>query len=148
MEDLTDLMSCFEAAILSINSAIYSEDQKRAWVQKGFENQKKWLERIENQYFILSESNKRIVGFTSVSQTGYVDLLFTHPSYQRKGVADSLYKLAEQHVIKSGVTTLETHASAVSKPFFEQRGFQLLGENKLDLFGISISNFHLLKKLR
>lgn len=144
-QDIHKLMSCFEAAILLIDVAIYSQAQREAWVKKGYENHEKWIDRIERQYFIIAESENQIAGFISVSYEGYVDLLFTNPDFQRKGIAHALYNHTENHLKAKGVNQFETHASAISRFFFEKKGFTLQKEQHLELYGVPISNFHMVK---
>lgn len=146
-EDIDDLLQCFEAAIDGIEPTTYNKHQKDAWIKKGFENHKKWLKRITDQYFLIAESNSLTAGFIAVSQEGYIDLLFTNPVFQRKGLAEKLYRKAEKYLLSKGVKQLETHASAVSRPFFEKNGFVLQHEEKFELFGVPLSNFLLYKQL-
>jgi putative acetyltransferase len=146
-EDIECLLSCFSSAILSIDAKNYSYEQKTAWIRKGQDNYNKWLQRIEEQYFILAKSESQVIGFVSVSLEGYVDLLFTHPDFQQKGIADTLYNQAEKYLQKMGVTKLNTHASTISKPFFEKKGFIFQQEEKFELYGVPISNSHLVKQL-
>jgi putative acetyltransferase len=146
-EDIECLLSCFSSAITDIDTKIYSYEQKLAWVRKGRDNYNKWLQRIEEQYFIIAKSEIQIIGFVSVSLEGYVDLLFTHPDFQQRGIAGTLYGQAEKYLQKMGVTKLNTHASAISKPFFEKKGFIFQQEKRFELYGIPISNFHLIKQL-
>lgn len=61
--------------------------------------------------------------------------------------ANLLYQKAEIYLKENGVTKLETHASAVSRPFFEKRGFTFKREEKFGLYGVPISNFQLIKSL-
>lgn len=144
-QDIYKLMSCFEAAILSIDAAIYSKAQREAWVKKGYENHEKWIDRIERQYFMVSELENQLTGFISVSYGGYIDLLFTNPDFQQKGIAHSLYNHTETHLKAKGVNQFDTHASAISRPFFEKKGFVLQEEQYLELYGVPISNFHMIK---
>jgi putative acetyltransferase len=147
-EDIPAILACFETAILAINNDVYSPEQKKAWIRKGRENKEKWIERVKNQYFRLAEAeNKGLIGFASINKAGYVEMLFTHPSFQRKGLATMLYHQLETFALNNRVILLETHASAVSKPFFTSKGFKLIAEKKFDFFGVPISNFHLSKQL-
>jgi putative acetyltransferase len=144
-EDVEYLLNCFNSAVTHIDEQVYSNEQKRAWVRKGRNNYEIWLQRIENQYFVIAESEEKIISFVSISLEGYVDLLFTHPDFQRRGIADTLYNQAENYLREMGVTKLDTHASAVSRPFFEKKGFVLQEEKNLELYGVTISNFYLTK---
>jgi putative acetyltransferase len=147
LEDAENLLNCFGLAVSAISGQVYSNEQKTAWIKKGHENYQKWLLRIEKQHFIIAESESQIIGFISVSLEGYVDLLFTHPDFQRKGIADVLYNQAEKYLQKMGVTKLDTHASEISKPFFEKKGFIFQQEEEFELYEVPISNFHLIKQL-
>ncbi|MFR3031966.1 MAG: GNAT family N-acetyltransferase, partial [Blautia sp.] len=72
----------------------------------------------------------------------YLDRLFVHKDYQRKGVAtaicDKLEQMAQGDVV--------THASITAKPFFEKRGYKVVKEQKVERQGITLTNFVMKKE--
>ncbi len=57
-----------------------------------------WRERLSQRRTIVAELEGRLAGFVSYNDEGYLDLLFTHPAFARRGVASSLYRRVESAV--------------------------------------------------
>ena len=55
-----------------------------------------------------------LVGFGDIDKTGYLDRLFVHADYQRKGIATAICNQLEQ-AVQGNITT---DASITAKPFF------------------------------
>lgn len=82
------------------------------------------------------ERNK-IVGFGDMDKTGYLDRLYVHKDYQRKGIASKICDELEKPFHPS----YTTHASITAKPFFEQRGYTVVKEQQVERGGILLKNF-------
>ena len=79
--------------------------------------------------------------------SGYFDLLYVHPEYQRQGVATMIADNIEEHVTSQGARTITTDASITAKPFFEQRGYRVVKMQTAQIRGSSLVNFHMEKEL-
>lgn len=116
----------------------YSSKEVTAWVS-SINHPKRWTKRIQEDFFLLVEENNKIIGFASLKNSSYVDLLFVHPSHRRKGIAAKLLaKLEEERNISE---PLETHASLISQAFFAKHGYEFIRANKVDVFGVEMENF-------
>ncbi len=75
--------------------------------------------------------------FGDIDRSGYLDRLFVHSDYQRKGVATAICNQLEQEVQGHIVT----HASITARPFFEKRGYKVVKEQQVERQGILLTNF-------
>ena len=78
-----------------------------------------------------------IIGFGDIDKTGYLDRLYVHADYQKKGAATAICSRLEQAV--SGKIT--THASITARPFFEKRGYRVVREQQVERKGVFLTNF-------
>ena len=83
-----------------------------------------------------------IVGFGDIDRKGYLDRLFVHTDYQRKGIASDICNCLEQAVQGNIVT----HASITARPFFERRGYKVVKEQQVERQGIFLTNYVMIKE--
>jgi len=88
-------------------------------------------------FFLFSIHSGIAVGFGDIDKTGYLDRLFVHKDYQRKGVASKICDKLEQAVQEKIVT----HSSITAKPFFEKRGYKVVKKQEIKRKGIVLINF-------
>ena len=99
--------------------------------------QEKWNESLQEHFSIVAVDDEIIVGFGDIDKTGYLDRLFVHASYQRKGIATAICNQLEQ-TVQGDITT---HTSITAKPFFEKRGYKIVKEQQVERQGIFLTNF-------
>lgn len=83
-----------------------------------------------------------LVGFGDIDKTGYLDRLFVHADYQRKGIATAICNQLEQ-AVQGNITT---DASITAKPFFEKRGYRVIREQQVERQGVALTNFVMEKR--
>ena len=103
---------------------------------------KKMESVIQEHYSIVAVENETIAGFGDIDLTGYLDRLFVHADYQRKGIAAAICDQLEQ-AVQGNITT---HASITAKPFFEKRGYRVLKEQQVERQGIFLTNYVMVKE--
>ena len=96
---------------------------------------------------IVAESDGVLAGFASYTDAGYLDFLFTHPAFARRGVATSLYRRVEFALLAISAPRVTTHASLAARPFFDRHGFQLDGEECVECRGAYLRRFAMHKQL-
>ena len=74
----------------------------------------KWNRSFEEHYSLVAIDDEVIIGFGDIDKAGYLDRLFVHTDYQRKGIATAICNQLEQAVQGSIVT----HASITAKILF------------------------------
>lgn len=137
LEDLDNLLKLFVESIKATCSSDYNPAQIQAWTA-SVNDRKKWELKIQQQYFILAVLSSEIVGFASLREDDYLDMMYISHSYQGAGIAKKLLS----HIIKmSKGSTISTHASLTARPFFERQGFHMIKENRFKLRGVEMSNY-------
>ena len=102
----------------------------------------KWNQSLQEHFSIVAVDNETIVGFGDIDDTGYLDRLFVHAKYQRKGIATAICEQLEQAVPGKIIT----HASITARPFFEKRGYRVFKEQQVERQGVFLTNFVMIKE--
>jgi putative acetyltransferase len=145
--DLTEMQTLFVETIETVCKKDYSPEQIKVWTS-SIEHTNRWTDRLQKQYFLIAHVENKIVGYSSLQDNDYLDILYVHKDFQRQGIADRLYHEIEKEVIKRGSTILSSDVSITAKPFFEKKGFKAILEQKNIINGVEIVNYKMTKDLR
>ena len=138
--DVDQITTLFDETVGEINKDDYAADQIRAW-QRGKYPRSKWEKRIEDQYFLVALENELVVGFSSMTNNGFLDTLFVHKDKQRKGIAKKLVVALITYAQKKKFKKIETEGSITAQPFFKKMGFTVIRPQKVDVRGVLLDNF-------
>ena len=141
-KDIKKMKNIFVETIINTCKNDYNKKQISAWVST-IENKDRWREIITNQFCILVEKNSKTIGFGSLENGNYIDLMYVDKNYLRKGVANTIYLELKKESQRVGCDKITTNASKTSIPFFESKGFKIVRDNKNILNGIKIVNYHM-----
>ncbi len=139
-------MEIYTASIRSLAAPCYSPEQIVAWAPVP-PDVARWQERLSRLHTIVAESDGVLAGFASYTDDGYLDFLFTHPTFARRGVATSLYQRVEAALRAISAPRVTTHASLAARPFFDRHGFQLEAEECVECRGAYLRRFAMHKQL-
>ncbi len=139
--DCKELTRLFYNTVHIINAKDYTEEQLNVWAS-GEIDLEKWNQSLQEHFSVVMVDNRVIVGFGDIDRTGYLDHLFVHADYQRKGIATAICEQLEQAIQESIVT----HASITARPFFEKRGYRVIKEQQVERQGIFLINYIMEKK--
>lgn len=145
-EDLVQIVRLFYETVHTVNRKDYSAEQVRVWAGK----KDRLLDRAEffdRLYTLVAVEGGQIAGYGNIDSTGYLDHLFVHKDYQRKNVATMLCDELEKQALLQGTPLVTVHASITAKPFFEQRGYQVLKQQQVLVEGIALTNYVMEKQL-
>lgn len=134
--DCKELTELFYNTVHNVNAKDYTKEQLDVWAT-GKVDLEKWNESLQEHFSIVAVDDEIIVGFGDIDKTGYLDRLFVHASYQRKGIATVICNQLEQ-TVQGDITT---HTSITAKPFFEKRGYKIVKEQQVERQGIFLTNF-------
>ena len=135
--DSLELFKLFSDTIHSINSKDYPKDKLDVWIDKD-RDLSLWEKALSNNYTLVIEENKNIVGFGSKSEKGYLDMLFVHKDFQGKGIASLLCDKLENIFSISKITV---HSSITAKPFFKKRGYKVIKKQIVERKGKLLINY-------
>jgi len=143
--DLTEMQKLYVDTITTICKDDYSQEQIKAWTSL-VTNTQRWTDILTSQYLLIAEIDSQIVGYISLSNNDYIDLLYVHKDYQRQGIADKLYFEIEKEAIRQNGTFLSSDVSKTARPFFEKKGFIILKEQTNIRQGVEIINYKMTKQ--
>lgn len=135
--DCKDLAKLFYETVHTINAKDYTKEQLNVWAS-GNVDLEEWNKSFSEHHTVVAVKNHRILGFGDMDKTGYLDRLFVHKDYQRKGIASAICDELEKAAAADRFTT---HASITAKPFFENRGYNVIRKQQVVRSGISLTNY-------
>ncbi len=142
--DCEDLVKLFYHTVHTINAKDYSQEQLKVWATDKIDLEV-WNKSLSEHFTVVAVENNILVGFGDIDNSGYLDRLYVHKDYQRRGVATIICDKLEQAV---KVNKIITHASITAKPFFEQRGFKVVKEHQVVRNRIALTNYVMEKQVR
>ncbi|WP_241286594.1 GNAT family N-acetyltransferase [Chryseobacterium arthrosphaerae] len=146
LNDLPAMQQLFADTIQVICKNDYNDLQRNAW-SAGADNEERWMNVIKGQYVLIAEAENQLVGFSTLDQGTYIDLLFVHKDHQHQGIASLLYAKMEEEALRHGQKQLTADVSKTARPFFEKSGFRILKEQTVNVKGIDLINYKMIKNL-
>lgn len=140
--DCRDTAALFYSTIHTINARDYTQAQLTAWAA-GSIDLAAWNASLLSHHTVVAVEGQAIVGFGDITETGYIDRLYIHKDYQRRGIASAICDALES-AIPAGHYTV--HASITARPFFEARGYRVVKQQMVERRGISLTNFVMEKR--
>ncbi|MDG2938672.1 GNAT family N-acetyltransferase [Bisgaard Taxon 10/6] len=142
--DAQEALAVFQSAVQESCYPDYSHRQIQAWCDV---NQKVFFAKLARQKTFLFVLKQQIVGLISAEQSGYLDLLFVKKAFQNQGIASQLLSKIEDWLIEQKIEILTVESSLTAKSFFEQKGFQLISKQQVELRNEQFINFKMSKQI-
>lgn len=146
LTELPEIQNLFSETITFVCQNDYNEKQIEAW-KSSIENSERWQNLIQNQYFIVAELDNEIVGFASLDNGNYIDVLFIHKDFQRMGIAQKLFDELENEAKRLNCFILTSDVSKTAKAFFESNGFEVVTEQLQIRKNVEMVNYKMQKEL-
>ena len=140
-EDLEQIARLFYDTVHAVNIRDYTEPQVNAWAT-GNINLKEWDKSLSEHLTYVALADKLIIGFGDIDADGYLDRLYVHKDYQRRGIATALCNRLESEIEADHI---KVHASITARPFFEKRGYQVIESREVVRNGVSLKNYVMIK---
>ncbi len=112
--DCEEMAKLFYDTVHEVNIRDYTAEQFNAWAD-GNVDRSAWDKSFTEHYTVVAEESGVIVGFGDITEGGYLDRLYVHKDYQRKGIATAICDALESY---PDTDELTVHASITAKPFF------------------------------
>ena len=145
VSDLDEILELFYNTITNICKADYGDEQIKVWTSSA-NNKQKWINRINTQYFLVAEISNKMVGFGSIDNGNFIDLLYVHKDCQKQGIAYQLLHELEKESDKQGKKLISSDVSITAKPFFEKQGYRAVNQQKNMIDGVEIVNYKMIKE--
>ena len=135
-DDALATLTVFTRAVREVARRDYSLEQVSAWAPDDLPVLE-WNARRLAERTSVAILDDEVAGFISVADD-YVDMLFVHPLFTRRGVAAEL-------LASAGDGPLWTNASITARGFFEQQGFTVEAEQRVELRGQTLTNYRMVR---
>lgn len=145
-EDCEAIASLFYHTVHTVNAKDYNEKQLKVWAT-GTVDLSEWNETFMEHNTLIAEIENDIVGFGDMADGGYLDRLYVHHNYLRRGIGEAIVTELEQQAEAMGAAVFSTYASITAKPFFERLGYVSIRENKVVRGGVELLNYFMEKKV-
>ncbi len=113
----------------------YTEKELFAWAPENFDRIK-FQKALDGCYNTVMTDNGKIVGFLSMERDGYINRLYTHKDFLKKGIAAELLCNAENWAKNSGICELKLDSSKTAEGFYIRMGFSEKGVSAMAHNGI------------
>lgn len=144
--DLPEMKALYRSTIMEVCSADYDEAQRKVWSSSA-EKAGRWSDMISSQYVLLAIVDEQIAGFASIDKGNYLDFMYVHKDFQRRGIADMLLRAMESEAVRLGATEITSDVSKTARPFFERKRYAVLKEQENVRNGIVLVNYKMYKVL-
>lgn len=144
--DFHAVMDLFYVTVHEVNKNDYSEEQLDAIAPKDA-NEYHWEKSLEKNHTIVVEEDDKLIAFGNIGKTGYLDRLYVHPDYLRKGIASKLVEELEEYAKKHGSHVINVTSSITSKAFFESKGYAVIEEQINERRGERLLRYLMEKKI-
>jgi putative acetyltransferase len=108
-----------------VASAKYDKAQLDAWAPR-IPDASKWFPiLVEYATFVAIDEAEKPIAWISMTEVGYIDMLFCLPEAIGRGIAGRLYETVEHLAKQRGLHRMTAHASLLAQPFFAKRGWRV-----------------------
>lgn len=136
-DDCPELLRLFYETVHAVNAKDYTEVQLNAWAS-GNENEARWNAVLMKNYSVVAEQDGKIVGFGDIGADAFLDKLYVHKDFQRRGIATAICDELERRFSNGRIFV---HASITARPFFEKRNYKVRRERRVSRLGVVLTNF-------
>ena len=145
--DVEAVRFLFYETVNGVDKTLYTEMQLQKWVM-AYADESRWALKIANDYYLVATNEvNKIIGFCALKHNGCIDMLYTHPTHQNKGVAKSLLHAMYDVADEKQIAKLFTNTSLAATPFFEKHGFAVQQVLDKNLNGVCFAQIVMDKRL-
>lgn len=139
------LARLFYGSVHGVCLGDYTQEQVDVWAD-GTADPAVWERSFLQHRTLVARLGGEIVGFADLDGN-YLDRLYVHRDFQRRGVAKALVSALEELAKAQGETRMTVHASITARGFFEKRGWQVVKAQQVERKGVLLTNFVMEKAL-
>lgn len=141
----TELREVFYTSIRMSCVKDYNNKQLEAWAPEVYDKIK-WAARMKSIHPFIARLDGKIVGYTDLQKSGYIDHFFVHGAYQGRGIGAALMsKIFSQ---SAELKTLHSQVSITAKPFFIGHGFEVIKAQEVRVKNVQLTNYAMQYRLK
>lgn len=125
-DEYEDVVKLITDTVHTVCAKDYTKEELTAWAPENFDV-RKFRNNLSSCLNLAAFEQGRLVGFISVERNGYINRLYTHKDFLKRGIATALYTHAEQWAMKNGICELSLDSSKTAEGFYLKMGFEKSG---------------------
>ena len=135
-EDCPALARLFYETVHSVNLRDYTLEQADAWAPRQIDLTA-WDRSLARHFTVVALEDGRTIGFGDMAPDGYLDRLYVHRDFQRRGAASAICTALEAFVAAPVFTV---RASLTARPFFLARGYRVVEKLQVERRGVLLAS--------
>lgn len=143
--DLPSVCRLFYETVHTVCASDYSERELDAWAPENVDISA-WNRALRESLCVVATAGGEVVGFANLSGD-YLDRVYVHKDWQRRGVGSSMVDALERTARKREIGALYTDASITARPFFQAMGYRVVTPQKVVRGGVVLTNYRMEKSL-
>ncbi len=137
--DADGLAKIFHAAVLVGSAPLYSAEQRTVWAGRIADGAAMHA-RLGGQTCLVAVDGSGLLGFTTLTANGHVDMLVVRPDQRRAGTAGALHDALLGRAVKAGHVRLSVHASHLARRFLAKRDWRFEHTEQVTLDGVVLEH--------
>lgn len=134
--DAPALARLFYETVHSVNLQDYTLEQAGAWAPRQIDLTA-WDRSLARHFTVVALEDSRTIGFGDMAPDGYLDRLYVHRDFQRRGAASAICTALEAFVAAPVFTV---RASLTARPFFLARGYRVVEKLQVERRGVLLAS--------
>ena len=134
--DAPALARLFYETVHSVNLRDYTLEQADAWAPRQIDLTA-WDRSLARHFTVVALEDGRTIGFGDMAPDGYLDRLYVHRDFQRRGAASAICTALEAFVAAPVFTV---RASLTARPFFLARGYRVVEQLQVERRGVLLAS--------
>ena len=140
--DAPALARLFYETVHSVNLRDYTLEQADAWAPRQIDLTA-WDRSLARHFTVVALEDGRTIGFGDMAPDGYLDRLYVHRDFQRRGAASAICTALEAFVAAPVFTV---RASLTARPFFLARGYRVVEKLQVERRGVLLASLSMEKQ--
>ena len=125
-DEYNDVVKLITDTVHTICAKDYTKAELDAWAPENFDVNK-FRRNLSPCMNLVAFEKDKLVGFLSIERNGYINRLYTHKDFQKRGIASALYNKAEEWAKGNGICEISLDSSKTAKGFYLKMGFKESG---------------------
>lgn len=125
-DEYDDVVKLITETVHTVCADDYTKEELDAWAPDNFDI-RKFRANLSPCLNLVAFEKEKLVGFISMERSGYINRLYTHKDFLRRGIATALYNRAEEWAKEKGICEISLDSSKTAKSFYLKLGFKEAG---------------------
>ena len=138
-DEYEDVVQLIVQTVHCVCANDYTQEELDAWAPQNFDI-KKFRANLSSCYNLAAFEKNKMVGFISMEHSGYINRLYTHKDFLRRGIATELFFKAQAWAKENGICSLSLDSSKTAEAFYLKMGFKKAGISVMNHGGVVFRN--------